>query len=223
MKSATKAVTVIGSSVSVATSGWILIGTTYLIANLFAFTNLIVLYNYLQFKWVLTPYKKILNEALVLFLSGGDINVILDTIFGVTIQYPSDPNIEEKIQPSITGVDGMYEHGFRWEFLNNSWDELLNVGLLLMKIGIIRLALFIPARLIMRFCKSFLKMGKVYILYEILAGAPTIMIPIGFVLGQFGEMGFRNIESKINIEIATVFPFLMMLSPFLILYCELKN
>lgn len=74
-------------TVSFASSGWILIGTTYLIANLFSFTNLIVLYNYVPFKWVLSPYRVILNKALEMFLSGGDVNVVLDTIFGVKIEY----------------------------------------------------------------------------------------------------------------------------------------
>ena len=58
-----------------------MIGATYLISNLFTFSTLIVLYNYLPFKYILTPYKNILNKAIKLLLSGGDINVILDTIF----------------------------------------------------------------------------------------------------------------------------------------------
>ena len=211
--------------VSFATSGWILIGTTYLISNLFSFTNLIVLYNYVPYKWVLNPYKRIINKALEMFLSGGDINVVLDTIFNTTISFESDPNIEEKIQPSTNGVDGMQEHGFSSEFLNNSWDELLNVGLLVIKILLIRLLLMLPikVRRLRNYFKSFKKMEMVYLLYEIIAGAPTIMIPIGFVVGEFGEMGVLNISSKMNMAMLGVFPFVLFITPFLLMFYELEQ
>ena len=33
------------------------VGVTYLISNLFAFMNIIILFNFLDLKWVLYPYK----------------------------------------------------------------------------------------------------------------------------------------------------------------------
>lgn len=54
----------VAQSISLASNGWVLVGTTYLISNLFVFTHILALYNYLQLQWVLTPYKLIINNLL---------------------------------------------------------------------------------------------------------------------------------------------------------------
>ena len=66
-------------------------------------------------------------------------------------------------------------------------------------------------------------MEIIYFLYEIMAGSPTIILPIGFVFGQFGQLGVLNIQSKINLAILCVFPFILFISPFLLLYYELEQ
>ena len=71
--------------------------------------------------------------------------------------------------------------------------------------------------------KSFKRNEVIYLLYEVIAGAPSIMIPIGFVLGEFGEMGSLNLDSKLNLIVLTVFPFIFLTFPFFILFYEIKN
>lgn len=119
----------------------------------------------------------------------------------------------------------MGEHGFSSDFFNNSWDELLNVGLLILKIVIIRALLMLPIRIrkLRKYFKAFRKMEIVYLLYEVIAGAPTIMIPIGFVLGVMGEMGVLNLNSKMNMAVLCVFPFVLFITPFLLLFYELEE
>ena len=70
--------------------------------------------------------------------------------------------------------------------------------------------------------KSFKRNEVIYLLYEVIAGAPSIMIPIGFVLGEFGEMGSLNLDSKLNLIVLTVFPFIFFTFPFFILFYEIK-
>lgn len=110
-----------GKSVGTTSNGWSFIGVTYLITNLFAFSNVIVLYNYLDFKWHLTPYKKIVNSILKFFVSA-DINVLLDSFFGFKINVEVGEQYYEKLDPSSTELEGMLEHGFSTIFIKNSWD-----------------------------------------------------------------------------------------------------
>ena len=51
---------------------------------------------------------------------GGDINTVIN-IFGKEISFKSESEVEEKIKPSTDGTDGMAEHGFSSDFMNNSW------------------------------------------------------------------------------------------------------
>ena len=80
----------IGDTVSSSSSAWSLIGATYLISNLFAFSHIITLYNYLNFKWALTQYKLIINELIKTFLGAGDLNLIFNKVFGRSIPIPYD-------------------------------------------------------------------------------------------------------------------------------------
>ena len=153
-----------------------------MIANLFVFSNLIVLYNYLGLKWVLAPYKLIINQILEFFLSAGDLNIVLNSLFGVSIVVDSQQGIEDQIQPSIY-IDGMKEHGFSSQFFLNSWDELLNVGLILFKLTLVRMTWRLPCRLIRRYWREVSRKKMIYIVYEVLAGAPTILLPSGAMLG----------------------------------------
>ena len=67
----------VATAVGTSSSSVSLAGATYLISNLFVFSNLIVLYNYLDLKWVLAPYKLLINQILEFFFSAGDLNVML--------------------------------------------------------------------------------------------------------------------------------------------------
>ena len=60
-------------------------------------------------------------------------------------------------------------------------------------------------------------MEIVYILYEIVANSPTMVIPFGYILGGRGNIGSRNFETKLNLQLFAVFGFLLLLAPFLIL------
>ena len=57
-------VSAIGTTISTASSGIALVGASYLVVNLFVFSNLIVLYNYLDLRWVLGKSKVLINEIL---------------------------------------------------------------------------------------------------------------------------------------------------------------
>ena len=67
----------VATAVGTSSSSFSLVGATYLIANLFVFSNLIVLYNYLDLKWVLALYKLLINQILEFFFSAGDLNIML--------------------------------------------------------------------------------------------------------------------------------------------------
>ena len=81
-------------AISFSSSGWTMIGATYLISNLFSFSHLIVLYYYLELQWILNSHKSTMNEAVKTMFLGGDINIIFGTIFGTTIQYDLEIEIE---------------------------------------------------------------------------------------------------------------------------------
>ena len=116
----------------------------------------------------------------------------------------------------------MYEHGFRSNFFINSWDELLNIGLMIFKIFIARLFQFLPLKFLIKFGKRVQKKAKIYILYEILTGAPTIVLPIAFILSPKGNMGSKNIFCKINLVLFTLYYFILFFTPFLIFYSEVR-
>ena len=48
------------------------------------------------------------------------------------------------------------------------------------------------------------------------------MLSVGYVLGPHGTTGFLNPRSKINILLLIVYPFLLFISPFLLLHLELE-
>ena len=125
---------------------------------------MIVLYNYLDFKWHLTPYKRIVNSILKFFVSA-DINVLLDSFFGVKINVEVGEKYEEKLDSSLTELDGMLEHGFSSIFIKNSWDELFNIGLMLLKLTFVRFLCYCPLRLIRKNSKEMMKKVKIFILY----------------------------------------------------------
>ena len=143
----------VATAVGTSSSSFSLVGATYLIANLFVFTNIVVLYNYLDLKWVLAPYRFLINQILQFFFSAGDLNVMFGELFGFEIEVPRNPQVPEQIQPSPL-IDGMAEHGFSSDFLYNSWDELLNVGLMLFKLALVRLLSCLPCRVASRYFGS---------------------------------------------------------------------
>ena len=102
-------------------NGFSLLGATYLISSLFTFMNVILLFNFLSLKWVLTPYKVLFNTVVTIFYQAGSINVFLKTLFGVEIEVRPSQQIPESIKPSV-GVGGMQEHGFSSQFLPNGWN-----------------------------------------------------------------------------------------------------
>ena len=63
--------------ISLSYSGWGIVGASYLISNLLAFCNILTLYNYLNFKWVLTPYRVVFNQILEILLEEGDLNMVI--------------------------------------------------------------------------------------------------------------------------------------------------
>ena len=87
----------------------------------------------------------------------------------------------------------MHEHGFSSHFIYNSWDEMTNVGLMLVKLTIVKLIFWLPFKVVRKCCKEIGKKANIYIFYEVLTGAPTIILPIGFVLSPQGQMGNLNI------------------------------
>ena len=129
--------------------------------------------------------------------------------------------VEDQIHPSPF-IDGMKEHGFSSQFFFNSWDELLNVGLMLFKLTLVRMMWWFPCRLIRRYFKEVSKKAPVYIVYEVLAGAPMILLPIGVMLGPKGGMGSINIQSKVNLAVFVSYSFFLFVAPFLIFYYEVE-
>ena len=129
--------------------------------------------------------------------------------------------VEDQIHPSPF-IDGMKEHGFSSQFFFNSWDELLNVGLMLFKLTLVRMMWWFPCRLIRRYFKAVSKKAPVYMVYEVLAGAPMILLPIGVMLGPKGGMGSINIQSKVNLAVFVSYSFFLFVAPFLIFYCEVE-
>ena len=121
-----------------------MIGATYLLWNLFSFSQLIALYYFLPIKHVLKPYRDVFSEIVKILLYVGDINNLIQVIFGKNISFQIESEVEEKIHPSPNSQEGLYEHGFSSEFIRNSWDELLNLSLFLIKMILLRLIFLIP-------------------------------------------------------------------------------
>ena len=211
----------VAAAVGTSSSSFSLLGATYLIANLFVFSNLIVLYNYLDLKWVLSPYKLIINQILEFFFSAGDLNVMLKALFGVSIVVEPQEEIEDHIQPSPS-IDGMKEHGFSSQFWVNSWDELLNVGLMLVKLSVVRVMLWVPCKLVRRYCRGVGKKALIYLVYEVLAGAPMVLLPVGVMLGPEGGMGSLNMRSKLNLAVFVSYSFFLFVAPFLLFQLEVE-
>ena len=211
----------VAAAVGTSSSSFSLLGATYLIANLFVFSNLIVLYNYLDLKWVLSPYKLIINQILEFFFSAGDLNVMLEALFGTSIVVEPQEEIEDQIQHSPS-IDGMKEHGFSSQFWVNSWDELLNVGLMLVKLSMVRVMLWVPCKLVRRYCRGVGKKALIYLVYEVLAGAPMVLLPVGVMLGPEGGMGSINIRSKLNLAVFVSYSFFLFVAPFLLFQLEVE-
>ena len=55
-----------------------------------------------------------------------------------------------------------------------------------------------------------------------MAGAPVVMLSVGYVLGPHGTTGFVNPRSKLNTLLLIIYPFVLFISPFLLLYLELE-
>ena len=102
-------------------NGFSLLGATYLISSLFTFMNVILLFNFLRLKWVLTPYKLLFNTIVTIFYQADSINNFLNTFFGVEISVKPSQQMPESIEPSAE-IPGMREHGFSSQFLPNSWN-----------------------------------------------------------------------------------------------------
>ena len=60
--------------VSTSSHGFSFVGVTYLISNLFAFMNVIILFNFLDLKWVLYPYKELLKFMFNIFLDAANLS-----------------------------------------------------------------------------------------------------------------------------------------------------
>ena len=116
----------------------------------------------------------------------------------------------------------MRNHGFCSNFLINNWNEFLNVALMFFKLIIVRLIACLPFQLIRKGSKEMRKKAVIYVLYEILVGAPTVMISIGYIFGPHGNTGLINLNSKINMGFLILYPFFLLLIPFLILHFEIK-
>ena len=117
----------------------------------------------------------------------------------------------------------MAEHGFSSDFLYNSWDELLNVGLMLFKLALVRLLSCLPCRVASRYFGSVGRKAGVYITYEVLAGAPMVLLPMGVVLGPSGQMGSLNLQSKLNLALFVTYSFALFAAPFLLFYFEMES
>ena len=57
---------------------------------------------------------------------------------------------------------------------------------MLFKLTLVRLLSCLPCRVLSKYFRSVSKKAAVYITYEVLAGAPMVLIPIGVVLGPNG-------------------------------------
>lgn len=97
----------LSSAISVSTSVWGAFGATYLISSLFSFCQLIILYNYVPFSAVLTPYRVVINIILEIFLSAGDFTAVIALVSGEEISYTPNPSITEEITASTDNIDGL--------------------------------------------------------------------------------------------------------------------
>ena len=70
--------------------------------------------------------------------------------------------------------------------------------------------------------KDMRKKAVIYVLYEILVGAPTVMISAGYIFGPHGTTGLLNLNSKINLGFFILYPFFLLLIPFIILHFEIE-
>ena len=66
-------------------------------------------------------------------------------------------------------------------------------------------------------------MELISILYEILANSPTIVIPLGCLLGARAERGSINFPTKLNLILYVGFGFILFFAPFLIFVKELSR
>ena len=98
----------------------------------------------------------------------------------------------------------------------------MNVGILLVKLAFVKLLGFLPLSFVRRFSRKTRKKMVVFILYEILAGSPVIMLAVGYNFGVQGT-GSPNIESRLNMMVLIMYPFILFACPFLLLYFELKE
>ena len=115
-----------------------------------------------------------------------DIGFLIQNFFGVKVNIPKIRGIKEKIKSVKNKKEEITQHGFSSNFFQNSWDELVFIGLMLLKLIIVRFIAFIPSRVLRKCCQKIRKMEVVYVLYEIAASSPTIIIPLGYMLGERG-------------------------------------
>ena len=99
---------------------------------------------------------------------------------------------------------------------------MFNVGLMLVKLTIVRCIFWLPFRAVRKCCREIGKKAAIYIFYEVLTGAPTIILPIGFMLSPQGNLGSLNIQSKLNLGIFVTYSFALFISPFLVLHYEFQ-
>lgn len=50
------------------------------------------------------------------------------------------------IEASDDSIDGLLEHGFSSKFFKNSWKDLLGIGIMVIKIIILKLLCFVPLK-----------------------------------------------------------------------------
>lgn len=91
---------------------------------------------------------------------------------------------------------------------------------MLAKLTFVRFLCYCPLRLIRKNSKEMMKKVKIFILYEILAGSATIILPCAYVFGISGKMGSFNIQSKFNMAVFVVYSSFLFLTPFLLLHYE---
>ena len=116
----------------------------------------------------------------------------------------------------------MLEHGFSSSFLTNSLDELINLLFLMIRLSIVFALCSIPITCLRNNCSKILRKTHLYILYEILAGAPTVILPIGFVFTG-GLIGYLNIQSKLNSIAMIFYSFILFFVPFLLHHYEIRS
>ena len=83
---------------------------------------------------MLAPFKRMFAGIVKAFLLGTDVNAILSELFGLQIRVAKNDRIQELIQPKELESETMADHGFSSDFIANSWDEFLHLGLTISKI-----------------------------------------------------------------------------------------